>query len=117
LAADSPAEQRRRQGVEALQRGHLAEATAALAEAVQLDPSDAHAHTFLGHGLQRQGQLADALAAFERATSLDPLQSRPVRALARLHARAARHYAARAEALNPLDPHELIDPPREPERP
>jgi tetratricopeptide (TPR) repeat protein len=117
LAADSPAEQRRRQGVEALQRGHLAEATAALAEAVQLDPSDAHAHTFLGHGLQRQGQLADALSAFERATSLDPLQSRPVRALARLHARAARHYAARAEALNPLDPHELIDPPREPERP
>jgi cytochrome c-type biogenesis protein CcmH/NrfG len=89
--------------VEALQRGALAEAAAALAEAVRLDPGDAHAHSFLGHALQRQGRLADALAAFERATKLDPLQSRPVRALARLHARAARHYSERAAALNPLD--------------
>jgi cytochrome c-type biogenesis protein CcmH/NrfG len=75
--------------VEALQRGALAEAAEALAGAVRLDPGDVHALSFLGHALQRQG--------------LDPLQSRPVRALARLHARAARHYAERAAALNPLD--------------
>jgi tetratricopeptide (TPR) repeat protein len=104
LGVDSPADQQRLRGVEALQRGALAEAAEALTEAVQLDPSDAHALSFLGHALQRQGGLADALAAFERATSLDPLQSRPVRALARLHARAARHYGERAAALNPLDP-------------
>jgi hypothetical protein len=54
-------------------------------------------------GLQHQGRLADALVAFERATGLDPLQSRPVRARARLHARAARHYTKRAAELNPLD--------------
>jgi cytochrome c-type biogenesis protein CcmH/NrfG len=71
---------------------------------VRLDPDDAHALSFLGHALQRQGRFGDAMAAFERATSLDPLQSRPVRGLARLHARAARHYAERAAALNPLDP-------------
>ena len=81
----------------------MAEAAEALTEAVRLDPSDAHALSFLGHALQRQGRLADALAAFERATKLDPLQSRPVRALARLHNRAARHYSERATALNPLD--------------
>jgi tetratricopeptide (TPR) repeat protein len=102
LGIDSPADQQRLQGVEALQRGALAEAATALAEAVRLDPNDAHALSFLGHALQRQGRLADALAAFERAASLDPLQSRPVRALARLHSRAARHYAERAAALNPL---------------
>jgi tetratricopeptide (TPR) repeat protein len=104
LGVDSPADQQRLRGVEALQRGALAEAAEALTEAVRLDPSDAHALSFLGHALQRQGRLADALAAFERAASLDPLQSRPVRALARLHARAARHYNERAAALNPLDP-------------
>ena len=103
LGIDSPADQQRLRGVEALQRGALAEAAEALTEAVRLDPSDAHAFSFLGHALQRQGRLADALAAFERAASLDPLQSRPVRALARLHARAARHYGERAAALNPLD--------------
>jgi tetratricopeptide (TPR) repeat protein len=102
LGVDSPADQQRLRGVEALQRGALAEAAEALTEAVQLDPGDAHALSFLGHALQRQGRLADALAAFERAASLDPLQSRPVRALARLHSRAARHYAERAAALNPL---------------
>lgn len=104
LGVDSPADQQRLRGVEELQRGALAEAAEALTEAVRLDPSDAHALSFLGHALQRQGRLADALAAFERAASLDPLQSRPVRALARLHARAARHYSERAAALNPLDP-------------
>ena len=98
--------------MEALQNGALAEAAEALAAAVRLDPGDAHALSFLGHTLQRQGRLADALAAFERATSLDPLLSRPVRALARLHSRAARHYAERAEALNPLD-----DRPQGPDRP
>jgi tetratricopeptide (TPR) repeat protein len=103
LGIDSPADQQRLRGVEALQRGALAEAAESLTEAVRLDPSDAHAFSFLGHALQRQGRLADALAAFERAASLDPLQSRPVRALARLHARAARHYNERAAALNPLD--------------
>ena len=97
--------------MEALQRGALAEAAEALAEAVRLDPGDVHALSFLGHALQRQGRLAEALAAFERAAGLDPLQSRPVRALARLHARAARHYAERAAALNPLD-----DPPQGPKR-
>jgi tetratricopeptide (TPR) repeat protein len=110
LGVDSPADQQRLQGVEALQRGALAEAAEALAEAVRLDPGDAHALSFLGHALQRQGRLTDALAAFERATSLDPLQSRPVRALARLHGRAARHYGERAAALNPLD-----DQPQSPE--
>ena len=104
LGVDSPADQQRLRGGEALQRGARAEAAGALAEAVRLDPSDAHALSFLGHALQRQGRLADALAAFERAASLDPLQSRPVRALGRLHARAARHYGERAAALNPLDP-------------
>ena len=103
LGIDSPADQQRLRGVEALQRGALAEAAGALAEAVRLDPGDAHAFSFLGHALQRQGRLADALAAFEQAASLDPLQSRPVRALARLHARAARHYAERAATLNPSD--------------
>jgi tetratricopeptide (TPR) repeat protein len=103
LGVDSPADQQRLRGVEALQRGALAEAAEALAGAVRLDPGDVHALSFLGHALQRQGRLAEALAAFERAASLDPLQSRPVRALARLHARAARHYAERAAALNPLD--------------
>jgi tetratricopeptide (TPR) repeat protein len=112
LGVDSPADQQRLQGVEALQNGALAEAAEALAAAVRLDPGDAHALSFLGHTLQRQGRLADALAAFERATSLDPLLSRPVRALARLHSRAARHYAERAEALNPLD-----DRPQGPDRP
>jgi Flp pilus assembly protein TadD len=96
--------------VDALQRGALAVAAEALAEAARLDPSDAHAHSFLGHALQRQGRPLDALAAFEQAASLDPLQSRPVRALARLHARAARHYAERAATLNPID-----DLPQEPE--
>lgn len=103
LGIDSPADLQRLRGVEALQRGALAEAAEALAEAARLDPSDAHALSFLGHALQRHGRLTDALAAFERAASLDPLQSRPVRALARLHARAARHYGERAAALNPLD--------------
>ena len=103
LGVDSPADQQRLRGMEALQRGALAEAAEALAEAVRLDPGDAHSLSFLGHALQRQGRLAEALAAFERATGLDPLQSRPVRALARLYARAARHYGERAEALNPLD--------------
>jgi len=103
LGVDSPADQQRLRGVEALQHGALAEAAEALAEAVRLDPGDAHAHSFLGHALQRQGLLADAVTAFERATRLDPLQSRPVRALARLHARAARHYGERAAALNPLE--------------
>jgi tetratricopeptide (TPR) repeat protein len=103
LGVDSPADQQRLRGVEALQRGALAEAAEALTQAVQLDPGDAHSLSFLGHTLQRQGRLAEALMAFERATSLDPLQSRPVRALARLHARAARHYGERAAALNPLD--------------
>ena len=103
LGIDSAADQQRLRGVEALQRCALAEAAGALAEAVRLDPGDAHAFSFLGHALQRQGRLADALAAFERAASLDPLQSRPVRALARWHSRAARHYAERAAALNPLD--------------
>ncbi len=103
LGLDSQADQQRLRGIEALQRGALAEAAEALAEAVRLDPGDAHAFSFLCHALQRQSRLADALAAFERATTLDPLQSRPVRALARLHARAARHYAERATALNPLD--------------
>ncbi len=84
---------------------------------MRLDPNDAHAHSFLGHALQRQGRLTDALAAFERATSLDPLQSRPVRALARLHARATRHYAERAAALNPLDPPEGPQVPEGPDRP
>jgi tetratricopeptide (TPR) repeat protein len=104
LGIDSLADQQRLRGVEALQRAALVEAAEALTEAVRLDPNDAHAFSFLGHALQRQGRLADALAAFERATSLDPLQSRPVRALARLHSRAARHYGERAAALNPLDP-------------
>jgi len=103
LGVDSPADQQRLRGVEALQRGAPAEAAAALAEAVRLDPTDAHALSFLGHALQRLGRLADALAAFEQAANLDPLQSRPVRALARLHARAARHYSERAAALNPLN--------------
>jgi len=103
LGVDSRADQQRLRGVEALQRGALAEAAEALAEAVRLDPGDAHALSFLGHALQRLGRLADALAAFERAANLDPLQSRPVRALARLHARAARHYTERAEVLNPID--------------
>jgi hypothetical protein len=76
LGIDSAADQQRLRGVEALQRGALAEAA---------------------------GALADALAAFERAASLDPLQSRPVKALARWHSRDARHYAERAAALNPLD--------------
>jgi tetratricopeptide (TPR) repeat protein len=117
LGIDSPSDQQRLQGVEALQRGALAEAAAALAEAVRLDPNDAHALSFLGHALQRQGRLADALAAFERATSLDPLQSRPVRALARLHSRAARHYAERAAALNPLDPPDSPPVPEGSDRP
>lgn len=103
LGIDCPADQLRLRGVEALQHGAHAEAVEALAEAVRLDPGDAHALSFLGHALQRQGRMGDAQAAFERAASLDPLQSRPVRALARLHARAARHYAERAVALNPLD--------------
>jgi hypothetical protein len=103
LGGDNPADQQRLRGVEALQRGAPAEAAAALAEAVRLDPTDAHALSFLGHALQRLGRLADALAAFEQAANLDPLQSRPVRALARLHARAARHYSERAAALNPLN--------------
>jgi tetratricopeptide (TPR) repeat protein len=110
LGVDSPADQQRLLGVDALQRGALAVAAEALAEAARLDPSDAHAHSFLGHALQRQGRPLDALAAFEQAASLDPLQSRPVRALARLHARAARHYAERAATLNPID-----DLPQEPE--
>lgn len=110
LGVDSPADQQRLLGVDALQRGALAVAAEALAEAARLDPADAHAHSFLGHALQRQGRLAEALAAFERAASLDPLQSRPVRALARLHARAARHYADRAATLNPID-----DLPKKPE--
>ena len=104
LGIDSPSDQQRLRGIGALQRGAFAEAAEALAEAVRLDPDDAHALSFLGHALQRQGRFGDAMAAFERATSLDPLQSRPVRGLARLHARAARHYAERAAALNPLDP-------------
>jgi tetratricopeptide (TPR) repeat protein len=110
LGVASPADQQRLLGVDALQRGALAVAAEALAEAARLDPSDAHAHSFLGHALQRQGRPLDALAAFEQAASLDPLQSRPVRALARLHARAARHYAERAATLNPID-----DLPQEPE--
>jgi len=114
LGVDSPADQQRLRGVEALQRGALAEAAEALTQAVQLDPGDAHALSFLGHALQRQGHLAEALAAFERATSLDPLQSRPVRALARLHSRAARHYGERAAALNPLDPLQGSQEPNQP---
>jgi tetratricopeptide (TPR) repeat protein len=110
LGVASPADQQRLLGVDALQRGALAVAAEALAEAARLDPSDPHAHSFLGHALQRQGRPLDALAAFEQAASLDPLQSRPVRALARLHARAARHYAERAATLNPID-----DLPQEPE--
>jgi tetratricopeptide (TPR) repeat protein len=110
LGVASPADQQRLLGVDALQRGALAVAAEALAEAARLDPSDAHAHSFLGHALQRQGRPLDALAAFEQAASLDPLQSRPVRALARLHARAARYYAERAATLNPID-----DLPQEPE--
>jgi tetratricopeptide (TPR) repeat protein len=104
LNLNTLAEQQRAVGIAALQKGAMEEAAEAFSAAVRLDPGDAHALTFLGHCLQRQGRMREAQASFERAISLDPLLSRPVRALARLHRRAADAYARRAAELNPLDP-------------
>lgn len=75
LGLDSPADQQRRLGVEALQRGALTEAADALTEAVRLDPGDAHAFSFLAHCLHARaarhyGERAAALNPLER---LDPL--------------------------------------------
>jgi tetratricopeptide (TPR) repeat protein len=81
LDLDSPADQQRAAGVEALQAEDLARAEAAFREAVRLDPGDPHAHAFLGLCHLRQG--------------------RPVRALARLHRQAAEHYGQLACQLNP----------------
>lgn len=104
LDVTTPAERHLAVGVEALQEGAMAEAAAALSEAVRLDPKDPHALSFLGHCLLLQGHRGRAQQAFEQAMALDPLLSRPVRALARLHRQAAAHYGKRAAALNPLGP-------------
>lgn len=102
LDLHTPAEQHSAAGVEAIQRGDFASACLAFAEAVRLDPSDAHATSFLGDCLLRQGRLPLAREALERAIALDPLLSRPVRALARLHRTLAQHYSEQAAQLNPL---------------
>jgi tetratricopeptide (TPR) repeat protein len=101
LDLDSPADQKRAAGVEALQAEDLVRAEAAFREAVRLDPGDPHAHAFLGLCHLKQGRPGQAQAALERASALDPLLSRPVRALARLHRQAAKHYGQLACQLNP----------------
>ena len=101
LDLDSPADQQRAAGVDALQAEDLARAEAAFREAVRLDPGDPHAHAFLGLCHLKQGRAGLAQAALEQASVLDPLLSRPVRALARLHRQAAEHYGQLACQLNP----------------
>ncbi len=102
LDLSTQAEQHSAAGIEALQSGDITQACIAFTAAVRLDPSDAHAYSFLGHCLMKQGRLPMAREALERAMGLDPLLSRPVRALARLHRTVAEQYAQRAAQLNPL---------------
>ena len=97
----SPGDTDRRRGIKALQKEAFAEAIQAFKAALKHDPSDATSCSFLGLCLERLGKRNSARIAFEHAARLDPLQSRPVRALARLHRQAAAHYNERATALNP----------------
>jgi glycosyltransferase involved in cell wall biosynthesis len=104
LHLHTAADRQRAAGVEAMQEGALDQAMACFQNAFDLDPSDAFSLTFLGYGLQQRGHLSQAQAAYEQAMAIDPQLSRPVRALARLHQKAAAHYARRADELNPRTP-------------
>src|SRR5262249_20702681 len=58
------------QGSVLLELHRLADAEAALREAVRLAPEMAEAHCNLGHALRRQGRFADALAPLRRGNDL-----------------------------------------------
>lgn len=53
-------------------------AAQSLRRAVELNPSDPHAHHHLGNYLRAMGRFEEAIAARERATRLDPLNARTV---------------------------------------
>jgi Flp pilus assembly protein TadD len=88
--------------------GRLAEAEAALREAIRLQPRESAAHYNLGLLLAEKGRPADARAALRRALELDPNSAGAAYNLAVLVAESspkeAASLAGRAAAAAPQDP-------------
>jgi tetratricopeptide (TPR) repeat protein len=89
-------------GVQAMQSRQWAQARSAFEAAVQSDPEDAHAWSFLGLVYMQETKWQQAKQAFERAIAADPLCSRPVRGMARWHQKMADHFLQQSRQLNPI---------------
>jgi tetratricopeptide (TPR) repeat protein len=61
-----------RSGTEALNRGQLREAIAALQEYLRLQPADASGYMALGRAYMQSGDRSDALSAFLKAFQINP---------------------------------------------
>lgn len=81
----------------------------ALRRAIQLNPSDAHAHHHLANYLRAMGRWDESLAERERAIALDPLNPRSLIVLARELARSVSPDSGiavyrRAQRIEPMHP-------------
>jgi tetratricopeptide (TPR) repeat protein len=97
----SPAEKLRLNNLFAAAKQHvdaarLADAVAALAEIVQLDPSSATAHYNLGAAYLRYGRFADAAASLQRAVDLQPGDEKALQSLAATLSQVGRAPEARS---------------------